>query len=33
MSCGEHAAGNPKNTPLRPLDRGDFQESLARENR
>jgi hypothetical protein len=25
MSWGEHGTGNPKDTPLRPLDRGDFQ--------
>ena len=24
---GEHATGKLKDTPLRPLDRGDFQES------
>ena len=24
MSYGEHETGKPKDTPLRPLDRGDF---------
>src|SRR2546422_8782715 len=27
MSSAERGAGNRKDTPLRPLDRGDFQES------
>ena len=29
MSCSEHGTGKPKDTPLRPLDRGDFPEGAA----